>query len=69
MRVSRSIAAVALGSALVLTGCADGGEDDEGIDTSINGEDGGDSEDEGMDDEGMGDEGSEDGESEDGEDG
>lgn len=37
MRVSRSVAAVALGSVLALTGCADGGEDDEGVDTSIEG--------------------------------
>lgn len=48
MRMSRLVAATALGSALVLTGCTDTGEEDEGVDTSIDGggEEGEDAEDE-----------------------
>lgn len=48
MRISRLVAATALGSALVLTGCSDTGEEDEGVDTSIDGggEEGEDAEDE-----------------------
>lgn len=44
MRIPRLISAVAMGSVLLLSGCGDAGDNDEGVDTTIEGEEGGEGE-------------------------